>query len=459
MNTQSNQEARLKRVLGVPSLVIFALAYMVPLGVFTTYGLGTELTDGHLPAAYVLITAALLLTAFSYGQMARLYPVAGSAYTYARQAFGQKLGFLSGWTLLADYLLLPLVNYLVIGLYMGEQFPSVPTWIWIVASIVITTVLNVIGIKLVTGVNLALCAAQGLFLVVFIVLAAKLIVGGDVPSLLSPFMSADLPTGGLFEAAAVIAFTFLGFDAISALSEDAKEPRRTVPRAILLTVLIGGVLTTVTTYFSQLVLPDWTKFENADTAALDVFQLVGGDVMNSIFIAAYVAGCLASAMSSQASSARILFAMGRDGVLSKKWFGRLHPNFQTPVFPIVLLGVASGAALFVNLITVVSVLSFGALFAYVVVNLAVIKCYLLDAADGASRSVVKHGLVPALGAAFTLWLWTSLSSTAFVVGLSWAALGLAYLLYITRFFTRPVPDLNLSEVDETPEDAGVGAPA
>ena len=122
--------AHLRRVLGLPSLVFFGLAYMVPLTVWTTYGVVTTTTEvNHLPAAYVVTTTAMLLTAYSYGRMAVAHPAAGSAYTYASHAFGRPLGFMVGWGLLLDYIFLPMINYLVIGLYLGDYFPSVPSWV------------------------------------------------------------------------------------------------------------------------------------------------------------------------------------------------------------------------------------------------------------------------------------------------------------------------------------------
>lgn len=443
----SRSQVSMKRVLGVPSLVIFALAYMVPLGVFTTFGPGLEITDGHLAAAYVVITIAMLFTAISYGRMARLVPSAGSGYAYARRAFGPKLGFISGWTLLADYLLLPMLNYLVIGLYMSEAFPSIPSWIWVFASIIVTTTLNVIGIRMVTSVNLILCVAQVVFLGVFIALALKLISGGPLPSLSAPFYSDSAEPHAILAGAAILCLSFLGFDAISALSEEAKDPRKTVPRAIMISVIVLGLLGTITVFFAQLVTPNWTMFENLDTAAVQLFAEVGGQVFSALFIAGYVAGCLASALSSQASGGRILFAMGRDRVLPQRMVGTLHARFRTPVAAMLILAVLSLGALFVDLTFIVSILSFGALFAYTVVNIAVVKCYLIEPRERSLRKILAYGVLPAIGAASTLWLWTSLSSLALIIGGIWAAIGLVYLLVLTRGFTRPVPQPDFTDSD------------
>src|SRR3954453_13160698 len=136
-------QVRFKRVLRLPALVFFGLAYMVPLTVWTTYGVVTTSTEGHLPLAYVITTLAMGLTAYSYGRMVIAQPTAGSAYTYASKAFGRPLGFMVGWALLLDYVFLPMINYLVIGLYMTDYFPSIPQEVWIIVAVVLVTGLNI----------------------------------------------------------------------------------------------------------------------------------------------------------------------------------------------------------------------------------------------------------------------------------------------------------------------------
>ena len=128
-------EGHLKRALGLPALVFFGLVYMVPLTVFTTYGIVTETTGGRLPVAYVVTLIAMLFTALSYAWMSIAYPVAGSAYTYSQKSFGAPIGFLSGWSLLLDYLFLPMINYLVIGIYLEAAFPAIPAWVFILVAI------------------------------------------------------------------------------------------------------------------------------------------------------------------------------------------------------------------------------------------------------------------------------------------------------------------------------------
>ena len=145
----AENEGQLKRALGLPALVLFGLVYIVPLTVFTTYGIVTETTGGRLPVAYIVTLIAMAFTALSYARMVVAFPVAGSAYTYTQKTFGAPLGFLIGWSLLLDYLFLPMINYLVIGIYMEAAFPAVPAWVYILVSIAIVTVLNVVGLSLI----------------------------------------------------------------------------------------------------------------------------------------------------------------------------------------------------------------------------------------------------------------------------------------------------------------------
>ena len=459
MTTSATESpTRLSRVLGLPSLVLFGLAYMVPLTVFTTYGVVTDLTSGRLPGTYVITLVAMLFTAYSYGRMVKAHPYAGSAYTYTERAFGSHVGFMVGWALLLDYVFLPMINYLVIGLYLGEAFPVVPTWVWVLGSIVLVTALNVLGIAFVARMNLVLVGFQVVFLAVFFIASIRVLSGTGLPSLTDPFFG-EGGASPLFAGAAILCLSFLGFDAISTLSEETRDPRRRMPRAIMLVTVIGGVTFILVSYVGHLVFPRWQDFTNVDSAALDVMRVAGGGFLAAFFTAAYVAGCFASAMASQASVSRILYAMGRDGMLPRTFFGRLSRRYHTPVAATVLVGLISCVALVISLELAAAMISFGALVAFSFVNLSVIKHYVHDNGARQPRDLLKYGVVPGIGVLLTLWLWTSLSGLTFVVGLSWAAVGFVYLLGLTRMFRRRPPRLRLEEVTSEADDDMEPAPA
>ena len=443
-------EVRFKRVLGLPALVFFGLAYMVPLTVWTTYGIVTTSTEGHLPLAYVVTTVAMFLTAYSYGRMVVVHPTAGSAYAYASRAFGRPLGFMVGWALLLDYIFLPMINYLVIGLYMQDYFPDTPQAMWVIIAVALVTGLNILGVRLLANMNLLFVAAQFVFIAVFAVMAIVHITSDvDVPSYTAPFYDSGTELGLVFAGAAILALSFLGFDAVSTLSEETENPRRKIPLAIMLCALVGGGVYIFQSYLGHLAFPNFRSFaDNQDVASADVMTEIGKDFLNSFFTAAYVAGAFACAMASQASVSRILYAMGRDGSLPRTVFARLHPRYRSPVVANLVVGLCGLTALFISLATVSSMISFGALAAFSFVNLSVIKTYVIDRGRRSGADLAKYALLPFLGFVFTIYLWTKLTGVAFEVGLGWLALGFVYLLALTRGFRKAPPAMYSGEEDD-----------
>ncbi|WP_445673206.1 APC family permease [Pseudomonas ceruminis] len=436
---------RFRKSMSMTALVLFGLAYMVPLAVFTTYGLVTQMTKGHLPTAYMLTLAAMLLTAYSYGRMVQAHPYSGSVYTYTRKAFGSHFGFIAGWTLLLDYIFLPLLSYLLIGIYMSEYFPAVHAWVWVAGAIALVTFLNLIGIESITRVNWILVVVQLLFIVVFVALSVRNLTTQAAPvSLLAPFHHDGFSVPLIMTGAAVLCLSFLGFDAVSTMAEETTNPTSRIPMAILAVSVIGGLLFLLMSYFAQLVFPEWASFADPDSASVDVMRRVGGEFMVTAFTATYVAGCFASAMVSQASVSRVLFAMGRDGALPKV-FGQLVTPKRVPAAAIMLVSLLSLVALFITLDTVANMISFGALFAFSAVNLAVVKHYLVDSRLRGTRNCLLYGAVPALGFLSTIWLWTSLSSLSFTIGLCWMGVGFVCLLGLTRAFRVKLPELQMAE--------------
>ncbi|URN88523.1 MAG: APC family permease [Pseudomonas protegens] len=444
--THSAQSTSLRRILGLPALVFFGLVYMVPLTVFTTYGVVTQLTGGRTAAAYVITLLAMIFTALSYSVMVKKYPIAGSAYSYASLSFGPGIGFLAGWSLLLDYLFLPMINYLVIGLFLNLAFPAVPAWVFVVATISLVTLLNIRGIGSVSSMSNLIVCAQMVFVVVFVALVVRQLAGAESLDLSAPWVGDGSQDGllPLMAGAAVLCLSFLGFDAVSTLAEETRDPRRDIPRAIVITTLGAGLLFILLAMTSQLAFPG-SSFKDADSAASEVMLHAGGRFLEMFFTATYVAGAAGSALASQASVSRILFSMGRDGILPRRVFGTLSERYKTPVVAIVLVSLVSLLAVVIDLTTLASMISFGALVAFSVVNLAVIKSHLGQGQPRSTARLLQYGLLPLIGFALIAWLWTSLSALTLGIGLAWFALGLLYLGIHTRGFRQPAPTVQFSE--------------
>ena len=375
--------------------------------------------------------------------MAAIHASAGSAYTYARRAIAAPVGFMVGWSVLLDYFLLPMLTALLTAVYLSASFPEVPRGVFVLAFLCAITVVNVRGIRFASGVNGLLMLLQGGVIVAFLALAARYVIVLSGPGSLetvAPFFRADVPLSLTARGAALAALSFLGFDAVSTLSEEAREPRRDVPRAILLVALIVGVVFVAAAYAAQLV-EGPAPMKDAASAGLSLARTVGGDVLASVFLVGMIATQIAAGMSAQAGVARLLYAMGRDGVLPSRIFAHLSERSRTPTFNILLSAVVGLLALVLSEEEGTSLVNFGAFVAFTSVNLSVIATWLASRRGNAPRSALTWLVLPALGAAFTLWLLVSLDRNARIVGLVWITLGFAYLLWLTRLFRRPTPSL------------------
>jgi amino acid transporter len=427
--------------------MLFGLAYMAPMIVLGTFGVLAESSGNAVPTAYLLALVAMIFTAISYGRMAAAHPVAGSAYTYTRRAIDSRVGFLVGWAVLLDYFFLPMVIWLIGASFLNRQFPTVPSWVWIVLFILLTTSLNIVGIRLAANVNLLLMAMQVLVLLFFVILSFRHVAvtdGAGAAFSAAPFGNQATTVSAIAAGAAIAAYSFLGFDAITTLTEETKEPKRTIPRAIVLVTIIGGVIFVVASYATQLVALHLHGLD-PNSAAFDIAATIGGRLMSSVFLAGLVITQFASGIAAQASASRLLFAMGRDNVLPKKVFGYLQRKFHTPIVNIGLIGLVGIVAVALDPATSVSFINFGAFTAFTFVNLCVLATAIRNRTLRGPKNVLRNIVLPVIGAAVDVWLLTNLDAIAIRLGLIWLAIGICYLAFLTRGFRRPPPEMDFDE--------------
>ena len=453
------QEGRLERTVTLWPIVLFGIAYITPFIALTTFGVFSEAANGTLPAAYLLGVIAMFFTALSYGKMAREYPVAGSAYTYSRHSIDSRVGFMVGWALLLDYFFLPMVVWLIGSVYLTDQFPSVPRSVFLLGFIVLTTGLNTLGIKLTTRVNLGLIAFQMAVLVAFLILGLKYIFGIDTGiSFGAPFYNPETTISAVSAGAALTAYSFIGFDAVSTFAEEAVEPRKTIPRAIVLTAVVSGTIFVVVTYVMQLVHPGGI-FDNPDTAPQHMAEQIGGDVFGALFLGTVILAQFTAGVPIQAAGARLLYAMGRDEVLPKRFLAYVVPRFHTPMLNLILMGLVGFLALLQTIASATSFINFGAFTGFAFVNVSVIVFYFRRRSE---RHLNPLGwvLAPLIGLGVCVWLMSHLDWKAVTLGCSWLVLGFIYLLYLTRMFRREPPEMDFSEQEDVGELARTsGQPA
>ncbi|WP_461143995.1 APC family permease [Salinifilum aidingensis] len=447
----------LQRTLGMWAIVALGLGYMTPTVVFDTFGIVSDRTHGTVPTSYLIALVVMLFTAISYGKMVRIFPSAGSAYTYTRKTMHPVVGFLVGWAALLDYLLLPMVNALIIRQYLESVFPGVPAWVWVLAFVGCVTAVNAWSMRSTSRLNTALFLFAVSMVAAFLVLISVQLAGGPgqgTAATLDPLWNEGTHLAALLAGSTIVAFSFIGFDAVTMYTEEARD-ERTVPRAILLTVLIGGVLYFVCSWFTQAAFPTNAPFAQPDNTTPELGMLVGGPVFQALFLAGAFGATAASGLASHASVSRLLHVMGRNGVLpAKRMFAHVHPRTRTPAYTVVFVGVVSLLAIAPSLELIASVINFGALIAFTFVNLAVLAHYVVrERRVHSAPEVLRYVVMPLVGAALTGVLWYFLSADALVAGLVWTALGFGYVLVLTRGFRRPLDDLELVPEQEAAPDA------
>ncbi len=435
------QPVGLKKTLKLWHVVIMGLAYLTPMAVFDTFGIVTEITEGHVPTAYLFALIGMLFTALSYGHLVRKFPSAGSAYTYAQKVFHPYVGFLVGWVSLLDYMFMPMINMLLAKIYLEALFPNVEPWTYIFGLAAVMTALNLRGIKLVANFNSLIVMMQFSIIAVFIALIAWGVYNGEGLGTLAssrPFFSEQMHISPLLTGASILCLSFLGFDAISTLSEETPDADRVIPRAIVLTALIGGVLFVSTSYFLQLFFPDISRFQHPDAVLPEIALYVGGTFFQAVVLVCTTVAVLASGLASHAGVSRLLYVMGRDRALPRRFFSYVHPKWQTPACNVLLVGVLALSAVSFDLEIALALINFGALVAFTFVNLAVIAHFYVKL--GRNKTLKDHLtylLLPLCGAACIGVLWLNLEPASFELGLIWAALGVIYLFLRLAVFRIP----------------------
>jgi putrescine importer len=430
---------RLRRVLSLWDLVLYGVVAVTPSAPVTVFGLVSVRARGHTVDTILFAMLAMALTAISYGRMAALHPAAGSAYTYVGRGLNPHLGFLAGWAMLLDYLIIPLFCVVYGSLVVQRLLPQVPYVIIAAGFASGITYLNVRGIRATARANEVLMAFMGIVLLALITLATRYLFihqgWGGLFSTLPFYDPSEFRWGAVLHATSFAALTYIGFDAVTTLAEDVHNPKRNVLLATVSVCLFTGIFGGLLTYLGQRVWPDFRTFPDIATAYMDVTRRVGGAWLFEAMVLLLAIANLGAGLTGQVGAARLLFGMGRDDVLPKRFFAHLDARTNTPTFNIVLIGALTFAGSLGKRYDLIGeLLNFGAFLGFMGVNAAAVRQFYLLPQTGRTKSLISDLVLPSLGFVFCLVIWLGLGTLAQVVGGIWFALGLGYSAVRTRGF-------------------------
>jgi putrescine importer len=425
---------RLRRTLTLWDLILYGVIVIQPVAPMSVFGVLSERGRGHVVTAILIAMVAMLFTGISYGRMARAYPSAGSAFTYVAQEIHPGVGYVTGWSMVMDYMLNPLICTIWCAQQAHDFAPHVPVWGWKIFFAVVFTLLNIRGVKTSARINAGMAIGMGAVIAVIFVAAARYILGhphDDAAFFTRPFYDPQtFSYGGLFGCTSIAVLTYIGFDGISTLSEEAENPRRNILVATVLTCVVIGGLSAIEVYVAQLIWPASQHFPDVDTA----YVWVAGRTWKPLFTVVGLTLLLAnfgSGMGAQLGAARLLYGMGRSNALPKSFFGAVDEKHRVPRNNVFFVGgIVLVGAFFLSYGLGAEMLNFGALIAFMGVNAAAFLRYFVRAEE----KKVWNFIPPVLGFFICLALWVSLSWPAKIVGGIWMIAGIAFGAWKTRGF-------------------------
>ncbi|HEY3606065.1 MAG TPA: APC family permease [Pseudonocardiaceae bacterium] len=442
-------QQELKRSLTLRDLLVYGMIFMVPIAPFAIFGVVFNQSKGMVPLTYVIGLVAMLFTALSYREMSRAFPVAGSVYTYAGRGIASWVGFLAGWAILLDYLLVPTLLYVTGAAALDTVLPGVPQWLWVVIFVVLNTTVNLAGVEITARANRLFLLGELIVLAIFLVAAVIAIVRGVHGAHWSTtplYNSSQFSPSLVFAALSIAVLSFLGFDAISTQSEEVRGGPKMVGRATVISLCLVAVLFVVQTYVAALLVPGSTQFNGQD-ATNQAFYTIAGLAAGHwltvlIAVATALAAAVANSLVAQNATSRLLFSMARDRTLPK-FLAHVSQKRRVPERAVLLVAVVSLilGLFFVGQIEFLSTLvNFGALFAFLLLHVSVGVYYLIKRRQ---RTYGMHLVVPLIGFVIIGYVLYNADVNAKIGGSIWLAIGI--ILIVIRKLTGRDVTLTMDE--------------
>jgi amino acid transporter len=430
-------------VLSLWDLIYYGIILTSPIAAVPLFGEAQVLSHGHTVSTLLLAMVAMSVTAVSFGRMATVYPSAGSVYTYISRGLNPHVGFIVGWAMFLEYLFQPIQNALYAVLAIQRMAPRIPFAILAALAVGVITLMTVQGIRFTARTNEVLLGFMVLVTAAFLVQAFRFVVlhqhFAGLFSMQPIYNPATFNLRALASGTSLAALVFIGFDGVSILAEEVKNPKRNVLLASVLVCVFTGLFSGLQVYLAQRVWPDHTTLLNPETAFMDVARMASGPLLFTAYGIMLLVSSIACGLAGHVGAARLLYSMGRDDVLPKKVFGYLSPKKSNPIYNVWIVGILA----YIGVLTIpwehaAEIVTFGALLAFMGVNLVSLLHFWFSPAAVGRRNFFVDAFIPAFGFVFCFVLLISLQTWTKYAGVLWLVAGVLYAAYKTRGFTlRP----------------------
>jgi putrescine importer len=424
----------LSRTLNVWQLSAFGLTYLQPIGPAVIFGFLLTTSGGTVALPYLFAFVGMLFTINSYSILIKEYPLAGSVYHYAKNIMGPFFGFLAGWLFLLDYILIPTITSVCASIYAHQLIPKIPYEVWLVSFVLSMGYLNLKGIKATMNISTVLLVVQVIVVLagfaVWILYIVNHTAGFYSLFSLKPFHFESL--GSVIQASSLAIFGFLGFDAVTTLAEESVNPRKDIPRAMLICACVGFAVMFITGYLGVLTIPDWMALSLdsswVNAALFHVANMTGGSTFSVVYTLGFILAMVVSNLVGTTAASRLLFGMGRDKVISENIFSSVGSKWKTPyknLIFIILLEIILGSC--INLDNLAELINFGAISGFIILNMSVcLLGFKLLHKNIKIKDIFRYIIFPALALIIMSALFVGMKLVTIFFGIAWALFGMLY---------------------------------
>ena len=426
---QFGYKQELRRGMGLWDVVLYGVLFMVIIAPQSIFGTIQQNSHGMTPLVYIIGFVAILFTAMSYMRMSKKFPIAGSVYSYVQRGINPHVGFMAGWLILLDYILVPSLLIVMVMNWGTALIPNSPAWLWGIVFIAFNTFVNIRGIHLNRGMDWVIFVIEVVALIAFIALGCNFLANGGADGFtIAPlYQEGEVTPQFIASGISLAALSFLGFDGMSTLAEETREPEKNIGKGIIIALCFIIVVFVAQTYIAAAVQPDWANTD-PDMGFFDSVMIVGGQGLYIFMLVVNIIAIgIANIMNAQLASSRLLYSMGRDGVIPRV-FGKVHPKYQTPWFASVFLGVVTlclALPLMDRMNDLAEFVNFGALSSFVMLNFATFLFFFVR--EGKRKTFgdwVKYLICPWIGIIILVYVFTGFQTPTYIVGVCWLVVGL-----------------------------------